>query len=857
MRKLLTLFALALSIADLMAADPTAGQMLFQRRKTSDAGFEPFGVSLVTGKVFGWDGSAVVMTDGSSGTAWGGIGGTLSDQTDLQEALDAKLDTNGDGSGLTGLTISQITDLATSGVARGAVQLLNTSDGTSALSYSTSGGWLLSDPTSFRSQLGISSLFVPQTRTVNGHALSSNVTVTSADLGLATVATTGAYSDLIGLPTLGSLASLNSVGSAQITDGSITNADISAGAAIALSKLATSGTINATTVNGTTLSGTTVTAVTLFNFPNLTAPTGGRQLGMGATGKQMVYTETGSTTQHTIVDLSETQTLTNKTISGAVNTLTVRPADITQAGATTGQALTWSGTAWAPATISGGAASGWLYKTTNYTAVAGDRIFADTYSGSFNITLPAGGTAGDVVTIQGWDGESWPHALTVLAGSGNTINGGLSSVISGTDFAGKLLLFSCEGAGDWRFNSYLSESGTAKILNDRRLDQFAAPSSDAANATTSHPGLLPTLSGNAADFLNGNGGWSPSIDPANPPAWGDTTPNSGGFTSLSATGNFVFTGSLISLVGTGTAPPSYTYGLFPYSGVGLGISSQTNMIGFTGPTGDQFAQVGNSADKTWFSGLALKNIGSDPTPVSGQIFLYAKSGEAYVEDESGNVTLFSPHSKKGPPALYDSALDAVGDSINLYTGLTTWTNEARKGAQLPNAVYLETIEDRCARTGETFDIGWQFHETKRVEDSIKAHTAWAERKAAWEATAAKDKDGNLLPFTEQEPEIHVFEPVPQAVLDQIATIPAKLAAQKVAFETPPINRRQLRLQLHAMGVLAQVETLVTAANSTELKIWWEDTTEFHRDHPLVAQFAAQLGLNNEQVDAIWKLAHDL
>ena len=61
---------------------------------------------------------------------------------------------------------------------------------------------------------------VPTTRTVNGHALSANVTVTAADVGaattaqgakadtavqpgsLATVATTGAYSDLTGKPTI-------------------------------------------------------------------------------------------------------------------------------------------------------------------------------------------------------------------------------------------------------------------------------------------------------------------------------------------------------------------------------------------------------------------------------------------------------------------------------------------------------------------------------------------------------------------------------------------------------------------------------------------------------------------------------
>ena len=45
-----------------------------------------------------------------------------------------------------------------------------------------------------------------KTTTVNGHALSSNVTVTASDLGLAAVATTGAYSSLTGKPTLATVA---------------------------------------------------------------------------------------------------------------------------------------------------------------------------------------------------------------------------------------------------------------------------------------------------------------------------------------------------------------------------------------------------------------------------------------------------------------------------------------------------------------------------------------------------------------------------------------------------------------------------------------------------------------------------
>ena len=68
--------------------------------------------------------------------------------------------------------------------------------------------------------------------------------------GLATVATSGSYNDLSNKPTLGTLASKSAVTTSEITDGTITNADIATNAAIAASKIsglatvATSGSYN-------------------------------------------------------------------------------------------------------------------------------------------------------------------------------------------------------------------------------------------------------------------------------------------------------------------------------------------------------------------------------------------------------------------------------------------------------------------------------------------------------------------------------------------------------------------------------------------------------------------------------------
>lgn len=71
------------------AAPPTTGQFLFQQKPETGA-FLPFGVTPVTNQAFGWDGTKVVMLAPSGGVSWGGITGTLSAQTDLQSALNAK-----------------------------------------------------------------------------------------------------------------------------------------------------------------------------------------------------------------------------------------------------------------------------------------------------------------------------------------------------------------------------------------------------------------------------------------------------------------------------------------------------------------------------------------------------------------------------------------------------------------------------------------------------------------------------------------------------------------------------------------------------------------------------------------------
>lgn len=78
------------------------------------------------------------------------------------------------------------------------------------------------------------------------------------------------------------------------------------------------------------------------------------------------------------------------------------------------------------------------------------------------------------------------------------------------------------------------------------------------------------------------------VDLASPTAIGNVAPNTGSFTGITCTG------SLLSMLGVGVSPPTFTYGLFPYSGIGLGVSSQTGKVGFTDATGTLYALISST-----------------------------------------------------------------------------------------------------------------------------------------------------------------------------------------------------------------------------------------------------------------------
>jgi hypothetical protein len=79
--------------------------------------------------------------------------------------------------------------------------------------------------------------------------------------------------------------------------------------------------------------------------------------------------------------------------------------------------------------------------------------------------------------------------------------------------------------------------------------------------------------------------------------------------------------------------------------------------------------------------------------------------------------------------------------------------------------------------------------------------------------------------------------------------------------TPTLTRRQLRLGLLGLGVTsAQVEGVIATLPEPDRSvalIEWQDASVYQREHPLVAQIGAALGLTTEALDAAWVEAASL
>ena len=102
-------------------------------------------------------------------------------------------------------------------------------------------------------------------------------------------------------------------------------------------------------------------------------------------------------------------------------------------------------------TYIGGGTQWQSVKTSNYTAAAGQGVFANTTSSAFTVTLPAG-TLGDEVTIVDYAGTFDSNALTVAANGSEKIFGSTDDLTVSTERAAFTLVFTDSTQG-WLFKN--------------------------------------------------------------------------------------------------------------------------------------------------------------------------------------------------------------------------------------------------------------------------------------------------------------------------------------------------------------------------------------------------------------------
>jgi len=97
-----------------------------------------------------------------------------------------------------------------------------------------------------------------------------------------------------------------------------------------------------------------------------------------------------------------------------------------------------------------------------------------------------------------------------------------------------------------------------------------------------------------------------------------------------------------------------------------------------------------------------------------------------------------------------------------------------------------------------------------------------------------------------------FNVIGEATIEEwvaIPFVPPKIVPQSV-------SPRQIRQALTKMSLRTKVETQVSISNQ-DTKDWYEFSTEFRRDNPVVATLASVLKVSDEALDDLWILADSL
>ena len=181
------------------------------------------------------------------------------------------------------------------------------------------------------------------------------------------------------------------------------------------------------------------------------------------------------------------------TDAGNVNPLV--DAHLNTSSASSGEYLSWTGTDydW----ITSGGAETYVRKTANYTAVAGEKIIADTSGGVWTLTLPASPSSGDVIKIA--DGADWSANNLTVGRNGSTIEGDAADMTM--DIGGASVSFVYDGT-TWQIYAQVGAAGDVVTLTGTQT---------LSNKTLT----TPSLDGTITEEVYAISGTSVALEPDN------------------------------------------------------------------------------------------------------------------------------------------------------------------------------------------------------------------------------------------------------------------------------------------------------------------------------------------------------